>query len=116
MKKTVILNVLTILFTALSWSSCTKDVIDLTGDIYGKVTDAVSGEPISGVNIIITPGGRSTVAGSDGTFTFTDCDAGQYSLQAQKNGYKTNYKQISVRAGETAMADMTLMRAETADN
>lgn len=108
MKKNFCLNIFVIFAVSMLFASCAKDEVDLTGEIYGKVTDALTGEPVDGVNITITPGGRSTVAGSDGSFSFVECQPGQYSLQAQKSGYKTNYKQISVLAGETAVGDIIL--------
>lgn len=27
------------------WTSCTKDEVELTGEIYGKITNGQSGEP-----------------------------------------------------------------------
>ena len=88
--------------------SCTKDEVELTGEIYGRITNGFSGEPLSGVSVTITPGGRSTFTGSDGTFSFIECEPGQYNLQAQRSGFQTNYKQISVIAGERALGDMVL--------
>ena len=88
--------------------SCTKDEVELTGEIYGRITNGFSSEPLSGVSVTITPGGRSTFTGSDGTFSFIECEPGQYNLQAQRSGFQTNYKQISVIAGERALGDMVL--------
>lgn len=93
------------------WASCTKDEVELTGEIYGKITNGQSGEPLNGVSVTITPGGKSTFTGNDGAFSFVGCEPGQYSLQAQKTGFQTNYKQISVVAGETAVGDMALSPA-----
>lgn len=93
------------------WTSCTKDEVELTGEIYGKITNGQSGEPLNGVSVTITPGGKSTFTGNDGAFSFVGCEPGQYSLQAQKTGFQTNYKQISVVAGETAVGDMALSPA-----
>ena len=66
------------------WTSCTKDEVELTGEIYGKITNGQSGEPLNGVSVTITPGGKSTFTGNDGAFSFVGCEPGQYSLQAQK--------------------------------
>lgn len=37
--------------------SCAKDEEDLTGSIYGKVTDTQSGEVLHGATVTLTPGG-----------------------------------------------------------
>lgn len=76
------------------------------GSIYGTVTDKSTGDcvPIAGVELM--PKGLKTVTGSDGTFQFTDIEAGQYNLFITKVGYQ-DYKSntITVKAGETAKGD-----------
>lgn len=89
-------------------NSCTKDEVNLVGNIYGKITSTFDGEPLSGVSVTITPGGRSTLTGSDGSFNFVDCEPGQYNIQAQKTGFKTNYKQVSILSGQTSVVDISL--------
>lgn len=90
-------------------SGCTsEEIIDTTGNIRGKVVDALTDEPLQGVTMTISPKGVSTVTGNDGTFEFVDLAPAQYSIQAQKTGYKTNYKQLSINAGETGIGDMSL--------
>ena len=96
------------LFLIFIATSCSKDEVTLTGEIYGRITNGFNGEPLNGVSVTITPGGRSTFTGNDGTFSFVECEPGQYNLQAQKTGFQTNYKQISVVAGESTFGDMTL--------
>lgn len=86
------LKVVICFVAACFMAACSEEETDTTGTIYGRLTDAISNEPIAGANIQITPGGKSTVTGSDGSFEFRDMEAGQYKLQAQKYGYQTNYK------------------------
>lgn len=100
----------------LSFASCATDEAELTGDIFGRITDSKSGEPVSSVTVTLTPGGKSTITGVDGTFLYSGVTPGQYSLQAQKEGYNTNYKQIAIVAGETASGDMALTRAAVSQN
>lgn len=102
--------------TVLSFVSCAKDEVELTGDIFGRISDSKNGEPVSSVTVTLTPGGKSTITGTDGTFLFSDITHGQYSLQAQKEGYNTNYKQIAIVIGETAYGDMALTRAAVSQN
>lgn len=87
--------------------SCTKEEAELTGTIYGKITN-LSGEILPSVTMTLSPGGVSRTTGSDGTFEMTDLEPGQYTLQAQKSGYKTNTKTVRIVAGQTASGDMVL--------
>jgi len=48
--------------------ACAKDEEVFTGNIMGKVTDAVTGEVLQGVTVTITPTGTSRTTGSDGYF------------------------------------------------
>ncbi len=90
--------------------SCETTDIDsnITGSIYGKVTDAVTGEMIASATITITPSGTSTTTGSDGTFEFANLDPDQYSIQVQKSGYNSNSKTINVIGGNTSSGDITI--------
>ena len=85
---------LTLLLVCCVWAvfivaGCTKDEVDTTGTIYGIVNDADNGEPVSGVYIVLNPGGKTANTGSDGRFEFLDMEPGQYTIQISKNGYKT---------------------------
>ena len=55
-------------------AGCTKDEVDTTGTIYGIVNDADNGEPVSGVYIVLNPGGKTANTGSDGRFEFLDME------------------------------------------
>lgn len=92
---------------------CAKDEVDTTGTIYGIVNDADNGEPVSGVHVVLNPGGKTTNTGSDGRYEFLDMEPGQYTIQISKSGYKTNTKRISVVAGKETSGDMVLERGES---
>ncbi len=89
-------------------ASCAKNIEDLSGSIYGKVTDVETGEPLQSVTITISPGGYSAVSGSTGTFEVLDLTPDQYEIQAQKSGYSTNTKRVTVTSGLTSSGDITL--------
>lgn len=88
--------------------ACTSSEEDVTGNLTGRITDALTGEAIQGVNITLTPGGLSRTTGSDGTYDFMGIDALQYTVQAQKADYKANTKTVNVLVGKTATGDMSL--------
>lgn len=98
-----LLTVFIIFFTA-----CSEDIQDPSGGIYGKVTNAQTGEVVPGATVTITPGGTSRTTGSDGTFDFTKLSAQQYVIQARKEGFVTNDKTINVVSGKDASGDITL--------
>ena len=85
-----------------------NDVALKSGTIYGIVTDAVSGEPLRGVGITVTPGGYTSVTGNEGQYEFQDIEEGTYSVQFEKTGHITNSRQVIVVAGKTARGDCLL--------
>lgn len=88
--------------------ACTKDIVDTTGGIFGKVTNAETGEVIASATVTLIPGGKSATTGSDGTFEFQKLEAQQYEIQVKKSQFVTNTKRITVTAGQNASGDMTL--------
>lgn len=109
-------KLLSLLLSVVLLTACTKDPVDVTGTIAGIVTEqsASSTEPLAGVTVSITSLGKSTITGSDGSFTFGDIVPDSYALSFAKSGYVSDTHTVTVVAGQTAKCDMTLAR--TADN
>lgn len=84
---------------------------ELTGSIIGTVADAATGEPVSMVSVLLEAGGMSVVTGSDGGYLFPELDIGNYIVSVSKQGYSSDSKMMSVRAGESARGDFLLSRA-----
>lgn len=96
---------------ALSLVSCTEGPEVTTGSINGTVTSSAGGtEPLSGVTVSINSTGQSTTTGSSGTFSFTNLQAGSYSLQFSKSGYNTNSRTVNVIAGQTYQCDIQMSK------
>lgn len=89
-------------------SACSSDIIDLNGDIKGKVTDNVNGNLIANCQVSLTPGGKSVVTTTEGTFSFADLQAGNYTLSFKKAGYEDFSKSVGVVVGQTTNVDVTL--------
>ena len=106
--KTKSFKFLCMLFSILMLGACAKDEEVFTGNIMGKVTDAVTGEVLQGVTVTITPGGTSRTTGSDGYFEFRDLEPKQYEIQARKSGYSTNNKTVTVVTGRDVSGDIQL--------
>ena len=77
-----------------------------TGTIRGKVTNEVSGQPISGVTISF--GTRSVQTTVDGQFLLTAIRAGADSLRARLIGYMPTARAVTVAEGQTVEADLVL--------
>lgn len=95
---------------AILFSSCEEDNSDVTGSIYGIVTDADNGEPIRGASVTLNPGGLSASTGNDGRFEFLDLSPMQYIIQVVKSDYQTNSKAITIIDGKIASGDIQLSR------
>ncbi|MFZ4462820.1 MAG: carboxypeptidase regulatory-like domain-containing protein [Bacteroidales bacterium] len=107
MKKKYLFIVLSII--SISLFSCkSDDPIVITGGITGIVTNKITNEPISGVNLTLSPGGLSKTSGDDGRYEFQDIEARQYDVQAQTSGYRYNVRSTIVVAGQTAKCDIIL--------
>lgn len=87
--------------------SC-KDDTPTTGSIYGMISDAETGYPISGAEVVLSPGNMTTVTGSDGNYELQNLTAGQYRLQVSAAGYTMNSRQLTVSEGNVIICDMQL--------
>lgn len=56
-------------------------------NLYGRVTDAVTGDPISGVLVALN--GLQILTDAGGNYLFEDLETGGYILQFSKEGYQT---------------------------
>ena len=43
------------LFCALSVTSCVQDIVDVTGDVFGIVSDIETNEPVRGAEVTLSP-------------------------------------------------------------
>lgn len=99
---------LIVLFTIILLSSCTKDETNPFGNIYGIVLNSNTAEPIQGARVTLTPTGKSTVTGNDGSYEFVDLEAGSYKVTVQADGYSSTVKNVTVNAGERGIGDVSL--------
>ncbi len=63
-----------------------------TGNIYGKVVDASSGQPLPGVAVTLTGdkiAPMTTVTSAEGNFRFLSLPPGTYTIKAELQGFKT---------------------------
>ena len=91
---------------------CSSDAVEetTTGDIAGSVADRTTGDPVATVNVTLSPGGRSTVTGSDGSFSFVNLSPGSYTVGIRKEGYSSDSSKVRVTAGLQAPAHLFIER------
>ena len=61
-----------------------------TGKVAGQVTDASTGETLTGTNVIVVGTDRGAAAGMDGMYTVNNLPPGIYTLRFMMMGYKTH--------------------------
>jgi len=79
-----------------------------TGTIRGTVTDSSSRRGVPGVQVTISGTTRGAVTNDAGAYTLAAVPAGAVTIRAQRLGYSSQSRTVSVGAGEIATADFTL--------
>ncbi|MCM1031190.1 MAG: DUF1566 domain-containing protein [Oscillibacter sp.] len=98
-------------FVAVAFFACSKDSVEtFPGGITGSVSDKTTGEPVATVNVSLSPGGQSTVTGSDGSFSFEELNEGTYVIAIRKEGYLANDGKFSVVQGKQTLAHLLIER------
>ena len=108
MKKTICLFFSIALLCGV-FQSCQPEVV-LPGGIYGTVLDKETGEPIRNAEISLSPSGKTTVVGSNGTYEFVNLEAGMYTVNVTADGYDHNSKTANVVNGENTACDFHLTK------
>lgn len=79
-----------------------------TGSIRGRVTDAASGRPVAGVQVLVTGTRLGALTGDDGRFTLTAVPVGARSLTVRRLGFQPVTEAVQVTAGAAATVDVAL--------
>lgn len=97
-------------YSALSILLCLPIALFAQGTIEGTVTEARTGEPMPGVNVVIqgTTIGAST--NPDGEYTITNVDPGTYTLNATFIGFANSTQEITV-GNETVVVNFELRQS-----
>jgi len=91
--------------------TATPTPIVLTGNVVGRVMDAVTGDGINGA--VISTRGQTvattrTVNGITGVYVIQDVPVGEYTLTASATGYETTSQDVTVESGETTTVNFAL--------
>lgn len=104
-------RLLSLLFAIIVVTACTQKIEEEKyGEIAGVVYDNSVGEPISVAQIKLSPGGNSTVTGTDGSFSFTNIEAGNYTVSVTKKGYSDGSNTVTVIAGRKSECNILIDR------
>ncbi|MBW3552756.1 MAG: SusC/RagA family TonB-linked outer membrane protein, partial [Gemmatimonadetes bacterium] len=76
--------------------------------VRGSVTDAQTGQPISGAQVAIRGTGIGTLTNSDGRYVLTNVPAGRLEIRVEYIGYSPQQQTVTVAAGESATVDFEM--------
>ncbi len=76
--------------------------------MWKKIVSDVSGTPLNAVTLMLAPTGRSTVTGTDGSYSFSLPQKGIYHISIDKDGYVKEEKSVPIELGEQKKVDFIL--------
>lgn len=95
-------------FLALLTAAVRPAAAQGTGTIQGTVTDAQGAGPLAGVRVSVDGTSLGAVTGPDGRFEVGNVPAGTRTVRAQRIGYTSAQRQVTLAAGGTATATFAL--------
>lgn len=92
-----------ILIFVTSLVSCSENTVDLiaVGTITGRVVEKNTFNPIENAKITLTPSNNSVFSDKEGYFTIKDVKVADYSVEAKKDKFLTNFQPATVTANQT---------------
>lgn len=83
--------------------SCSEDKLTFseTGILTGRVVEAESFEPVENSKVSISPSNNTVFSDVDGYFVFDEVPIGDYSVQAEKEGFLAGFEPVSITADAT---------------
>ena len=103
----LVLVLLVLIFIACGQEEATEPAIQ--GNISGTIYDALEGDPIDKAKVITTPPSSAVTTAADGSYSINNVDPGVYRVNAAKLGFDSSSVNITVSAGNTAIADIPLL-------
>jgi len=82
-----------------------------TGTIAGRVSDAVTGEPLPGVQISLEGTSIGTLTNREGRYVLVNIEPGRYVVRAQYIGYSSETREVEVQTGQSVQLDFALRTA-----
>ena len=84
--------------------SCSEEKIGDTefGTVTGKVVNSDTFEPMENIKILSSPTTSTVFTDAEGKFTVSNVKTGEYSFQAQKEGFVAKFEAVTVTANNTS--------------
>ena len=103
---------LLVLLTAMAAAVAATPAALAQGTLRGTVSDAETGEPLPGVNVVLTGTARGTATDLDGNFVIPDLRPGAYQVKISYIGYETKlFTDVRVTDGQATRLDIALQEA-----
>ena len=80
------------------------------GTVSGTATDAATGGPLSGAQVMVVDTRLGALSGGDGRFEIRNVPAGRYTLRAILIGYAAVEQEVTVTAGGTVNVTLSLQQ------
>lgn len=78
------------------------------GSIHGKVVDSASSQPLTSAMVTVEGTAHRALSRADGTYDIAGVNAGAVVVRARRIGYKSSSVTVTVPAGGTANADLSM--------
>jgi len=101
-------NLRVALFVTLLLFFSSRSSLAASGIIEGKITDAVSGDPLPGVTVLLEGTSMGTATDINGRYVILNVPVGSYRLRASYVGYKTITIEVKVAEGERVEKDIKM--------
>src|SRR5688500_11197022 len=76
--------------------------------LKGSITDAISGQRLGNVSVVLNPSGQGTATDAFGNFKFTKITPGEYSVTVSSLGFASQTTSISPQGSETKELNFNL--------
>lgn len=95
--------------------SCSEEKIGESefGTVTGKVVNSETFAPMENVKIMSSPTTSTVFTNAEGKFTVTNVKVGEYSFQAQKDGFVAKFESVNVTANSTSEIVFELNKSTT---
>lgn len=103
-------KILLCFIVAFGIAACSKTEYSVFSTLHGVVSDYQTGDPVSGVSVILSPSGTTKITGNDGYFEFQELTPQQYTITVQKERYTTNRKSITAVSGENVEVNIPITK------
>ncbi len=81
-----------------------------TGQVAGQVTNADTGEPLDGAQVVVQGTQIGGLTESDGRFSLRSVPAGEQTVRVRLIGFGTRTRTVTVQSGQTATVNFQLQR------